>query len=310
MATGKSRILFIGGTGYIGKFIVEASAKAGHETFALVRESSLSNPAKAELFARFESLGVKLVHGDLYDHDSLVTAVKLVDVVVSTVSRAQVSDQVNIISAIKQAGGSVKRFFPSEFGNDVDRVHAVEPAKTMFAVKAKIRWAVEDEGIPYTYVSSNFFAGTFLPKLLQLGATASPKDKVVILGDGNQKAIFNKEEDIGTYTIRAVDDPRTLNKVLYIRPQGNIYSFNELVSLWEKKIGKTLEREYIFEDQLLKNIQEASNPQKMTLSISHSAFIKGDHTNFEIEPSFGVEASELYCDVKYTTVDEYLNQFV
>lgn len=108
MATGKSRILFIGGTGYIGKFIVEASAKAGHETFALVRESSLSNPAKAELFARFESLGVKLVHGDLYDHDSLVTAVKRVDVVVSTVSRAQVSDQVNIISAIKQAGGNVK----------------------------------------------------------------------------------------------------------------------------------------------------------------------------------------------------------
>ena len=68
-------------------------------------------------------------------------------------------------------------------------------------------------------------------------------------------AIFNKEEDIGTYTIRAVDDPRTLNKVLYIRPPRNIYSFNDLVSLWEKKIGKTLEKEYILEDQLLKNIQ-------------------------------------------------------
>ena len=68
-------------------------------------------------------------------------------------------------------------------------------------------------------------------------------------------AIFNKEEDIGTYTIRAVDDLRTLNKILYIKPPGNIYSFNELVSLWEKKIGKTLERGYILEDQLVKNIQ-------------------------------------------------------
>ncbi|KAK9942513.1 hypothetical protein M0R45_008175 [Rubus argutus] len=37
MAQTKSKILFIGGTGYIGKFIVEASAKAGHPTFALVR---------------------------------------------------------------------------------------------------------------------------------------------------------------------------------------------------------------------------------------------------------------------------------
>ncbi|GAY65780.1 hypothetical protein CUMW_243670 [Citrus unshiu] len=35
-------ILSIGGTGYIGKFIVEASVKAGHPTFVLVRESTVS----------------------------------------------------------------------------------------------------------------------------------------------------------------------------------------------------------------------------------------------------------------------------
>jgi hypothetical protein len=46
------------------------------------------------------------------------------------------------------------------------------------------------------------------------------------------------------------------------------------------------------------------------LAINHSVFVKGDHTNFEIEASFGVEASELYPDVKYTTVEEYLQQFV
>ena len=47
----------------------------------------------------------------------------------------------------------------------------------------------------------------------------------------------------------------------------------------------------------------------MVLAINHSVFVKGDHTNFEIEPSFGVEASELYPDVNYTTVEEYLGQF-
>lgn len=46
------------------------------------------------------------------------------------------------------------------------------------------------------------------------------------------------------------------------------------------------------------------------LAINHSIFMKGDQTYFEIEPSFGVEASELYPDVKYTTVEEYLDQFV
>lgn len=68
-------------------------------------------------------------------------------------------------------------------------------------------------------------------------------------------AVFNKEEDIGTYTINSVDDPRTLNKILYIRPPANTLSFNELVTLWEGKIGKTLERIYVPEEQLLKQIE-------------------------------------------------------
>jgi len=305
----KSKVLIIGGTGYIGKFIVEASAKFGHPTFALVRESTVSDPVKGKIVENFKNLGVTLVHGDLYDHGSLVKAIKQVDVVISTVGHLQIVDQVKIIAAIKEAG-NVKRFYPSEFGNDVDRVHAVDPAKTAFASKAQIRRAVEAEGIPFTYVSSNYFAGYFLPTLAQPGVTAPPRDKVVIPGDGNTKAIFNKEEDIGTYTIKSVDDPRALNKVLYIRPPGNIYSFNELVALWEKKIGKTLEKVYVPEEKLLKDIQEAPIPINVILSINHSVFVKGDHTNFEIEPSFGVEASQLYPDVKYTSVEEYLDQFV
>ena len=45
-------------------------------------------------------------------------------------------------------------------------------------------------------------------------------------------------------------------------------------------------------------LAEASAPLNAILSIDHSVFVKGDQTNFEIEPSFGVEASELYPDVK------------
>ncbi|KAL6346892.1 hypothetical protein AAG906_003009 [Vitis piasezkii] len=306
----KSKILIIGGTGYIGKFIVAASARSGHPTFALVRESTVSNPSKSEIIESFKSSGVTLVYGDLHDHESLVKAIKQVDVVISTVGRAQFSDQVKIIAAIKEAG-NVKRFFPSEFGNDVDRIHAVGPAKTAFGIKAQIRRAIEAEGFPTPTLSQlEATAAFFVSRLSQPGATGPPRDKIIIPGDGNPKAVFNKEDDIGTYTIKAVDDPRTLNKNLYVRPPQNTYSYNEIVSLWEKKIGKTLEKIYVPEEQVLKNIQEASAPLNAILSIDHSVFIKGDQTNFEIEPSFGVEASELYPDVKYTTVDELLNQLV
>ncbi|KAK4490318.1 hypothetical protein RD792_000985 [Penstemon davidsonii] len=379
----KSKILIIGGTGYIGKFIVEASAKSGHPTFVLLREKTISDPAKSNIIDGFKNSGINILQGDLNDKESLVKAIKQVDVVISTVGQMQLADQLNIIAAIKEAG-NIKRFFPSEFGNDVDRARAVEPAKSAWAVKVEIRRAIEAEGIPYTFVTSNFFAGYSLPSLMQPGPPPPPRDKVIILGDGNAKAVFNNERDIGTYTIRAVDDPRTLNKILYIKPSKNIYSFNEvvniwekkigktlekiyvpedqvlkqiagdgnakavfnfegdigtytikavddprtlnkivyikppkniysfneLVALWEKKIGKTLEKEYVTEEQLLKQIQESPVPLNIILSVNHSIFVKGDQTYFEIEPSFGVEASELYPDVKYTTVEEYLDQFV
>ncbi|CAI9304052.1 unnamed protein product [Lactuca saligna] len=305
----KSKILVIGGTGYIGKFIVEASVKSGHPTFLLIRGSTLLNPSKSSMLDSFKKSGVTFITGDLYDHDSLLSAVKQVDVVISTVGPAQFGDQVNIIAAIK-AAGNVKKFYPSEFGNDVDRTHAVGPAKTAFATKAQIHRAIEAEGIPYTYIVNNCFDGYFLPSLAQPEATAPPLDKVVIFGDGDTKAVFNEEHDIATYTIQTIDDPRTLNKIVYIKPSCNVYSLHELVSLWEKKIGKTLERVYLCESQVLKNLEESTAPLKKNLSIWHSVFVKGDQTNFEIEPSVGVEASTLYPDVKYITVDEYLSRFV
>lgn len=88
----------------------------------------------------------------------------------------------------------MQRFFPSEFGNDVDRVHAVEPAKSEFEAKAKLRRAIEAAGIPYTYVSANSFAGYFLPTLNQPGVMAPPRDKVVIFGDGNPKGRMHYTE--------------------------------------------------------------------------------------------------------------------
>ncbi|KAI4327623.1 hypothetical protein L6164_020061 [Bauhinia variegata] len=201
--------------------------------FALVRESAVSNPGK----------------GDLTDHESLVKAIKQVDIVISTVGGEHFPDQVNIIAAIKEAG-KIKRFLPSEFGLDVDRHSAVEPAASFFETKAKIRRATEGEGIPYTYICSNAFAGYFLPNLGQLNAKA-------LLGGTRSsfKAMEMSKEDIASYAIKAVDDPRTLNKSLYIRPPANVLTFNELVSSWENKIGNKLEKTYVSENQLLRNIQ-------------------------------------------------------
>ena len=64
---GKSKILIIGGTGYIGKFIVEASAEEGHPTFAFVRESTVSDPVKGKVIENFKNLGVQLLYVSIFE---------------------------------------------------------------------------------------------------------------------------------------------------------------------------------------------------------------------------------------------------
>uniref|UniRef100_J3KVN5 NmrA-like domain-containing protein n=1 Tax=Oryza brachyantha TaxID=4533 RepID=J3KVN5_ORYBR len=93
MASEKSRILVVGGTGYIGRHVVTASARLGHPTTALVRDTAPSDPAKAQLLQGFRDAGATLLQGDLYDHASLIRAVRDADVVISTLGALQIADQ-------------------------------------------------------------------------------------------------------------------------------------------------------------------------------------------------------------------------
>ena len=54
--------------------------------------------------------------------------------------------------------------------------------------------------------------------------------------------VYMDEDDVALYTIKTIDDPRTLNKTLNIRPPENILSQRELVEKWEKLIGKELQK--------------------------------------------------------------------
>jgi leucoanthocyanidin reductase len=64
-------------------------------------------------------------------------------------------------------------------------------------------------------------------------------------------AYFVAGTDIGKFTMKTVDDVRTINKSVHFRPSNNFYNMNELASLWEKKIGRTLPRVTVTEHDLL-----------------------------------------------------------
>ncbi|KAL0422773.1 UNVERIFIED_CONTAM: putative pinoresinol-lariciresinol reductase 3 [Sesamum latifolium] len=291
MAESKSKILIIGVTGNLGFELAKASLNASHRTLGL---------------------------GSLQDEESLVKYLKQVDVVICAVSAKQVLDQKLLVPAIKRAG-CIKRFFPSEFGLDPDKTQISHLDHDFYLRKSQIRRLVEAEGIPYTYICCNFYTSYLLPSLVQPGLQAPQETKSVYLEMEMLKelwftevfvsltGVFVKETDVAAFTISTVDDPCTLNKVLYLRPPGNTLSMNELVDIWEKKIGKSLERNYISEEELLKKIHETPYPDNMQMVFIYSAFVKGDPTYFDIESSNGVEGTQLYPRIKYTTIGEYLD---
>jgi nucleoside-diphosphate-sugar epimerase len=307
----KSKVLVVGGTGYIGKRIVKASLEEGHPTYVIQRPEVGLDIDKLQMLLSFKKEGAHLLEASFNNHQSLVNAVKMVDVVICTMSGVHFRShnlllQLKLVEAIKEAG-NVKRFLPSEFGMDPARMgNAMEPGRVTFDEKMEIRKAIEEAKIPYTYVVANCFAGYFVGNLSQMCTLTPPKDRVLLYGDGNVKAVFMDEYDIARYTIKTIDDTRTLNKTLNIRPPENILSQRELVDLWEELTGKKLEKINVSEQDFLAPIKSLDFASQVGVGHFYHIFYEGCLTNFEVEQ----EASKLYPQVKYTRMNEYLKLYL
>ncbi|KAK9270607.1 hypothetical protein L1049_026189 [Liquidambar formosana] len=306
MASEVSKILFFGGTGYIGSYMVKASILLGHPTYIYARPiTPQTTPSKIDLHNQFQAMGVTVLHGELSEHEKLVSALGQVDVVISVLAYPQVLDQLKIIDAINIAG-NIKRFLPSDFGVEEDRVSALPPFQAFLDKKRQIRRAIEAAGIPYTFVSANCYGAYFVNYLLH---PHDQRDDIVVYGSGEAQAVLNYEEDIAVYTIKVANDPRACNRVVIYRPPRNIISQLELIALWEKKTGRNFSRVHVPEEEIVKLSETLPQPDNIPVSILHSVFVKGSLMSFELEED-DIEASRLYPDVEYTTIDQLLDIFL
>ncbi|KAK6263651.1 NmrA-like domain - like 10 [Theobroma cacao] len=304
----KSKILIFGGTGYLGQYMVKASVSLGHPTYAYTRplNPNSSSTSKLQLLKEFESMGVTMFYGELDDHERLVSVLRQVEVVISTLAVPQHLDQLKIISAIKEAG-TIKRFVPSEYGNEVDRSSALPPFEALLANKRKIRRATEAAGLSYTYVAGNSFLAYFVEYLLH--PHDESKQEVVVYGSGEAKVAFNYEEDVAAYTVKAATDPGVANRVIIYRPPNNIVTQLQLISAWERKSGRTFKRVHVPEEEVIKRSETLPYPDNIPVAVLHNIFIKGDQMSYELTEQ-DLEASKLYPDYEYTTVDKYLDMCV
>ncbi|XP_072990603.1 leucoanthocyanidin reductase-like [Typha latifolia] len=310
LGSGSGSALVVGATGYIGRFVAEACLDSGRTTYILVRAGGTC-PVRVAAIEALREKGAIVIEGSVKGKDVIERKLREhnIEVVISVMGGPNILDQLSLIDAIKSVG-TVKRFLPSEFGHDIDKANPVEPGLSFYYEKRKVRRAIEAAGIPYTYICCNSIAGWPYFDNTHPSEISPPLDRFQIYGDGNVRAFFVAGSDIGMFTIKAAYDSRTVNKTVHFRPDCNLLNMNEMASLWESKIGRTLPRVTLTEEDLLAMAGENCIPASIVAALTHDIFINGCQTNFPIDDHKDIEIGTLYPDASFRTVDECFDDYV
>ncbi|XP_028776364.1 leucoanthocyanidin reductase [Neltuma alba] len=305
----KDRVLIVGATGFIGQFVAEASLAAGYATYFLVRPGPMSQ-TKSAVVKGLQEKGAMVIYGAINEQELIEKILRdyEINIVISAVGAGNLLDQLVLVEAMKSVK-TIKRFMPSEFGHDVDRADPVEPGLGMYKQKRLVRRKVEKAGVPYTYICCNSIASWPYYDNCHPSRSPPPLDQLHIYGDGTIKAYFVGGGDIGKFTMKAASDARTVNKSLHFQPATNYYNMNELASMWETKVGRSIPRLIITEDHLLAVAAENVEPRSIVASFTHDIFIKGCQM-FKPDGPGDEEIGTLYPEEKVRSLEDCFEDFV
>jgi uncharacterized protein YbjT (DUF2867 family) len=308
------RVLVIGATGHVGRHLVHAFRRNGHDVLLLLRPDAPKG-WEGERSILIESLvrqGATTFEGNLEDPLSLERACAEVDAVVSCIDHRP--DHLKLQVALGRAAtksGRVKRIIPSQFGMDSRsyKQSRVDHGDT----KRELQQEFDGCGVPITYIHVNGLATYWAASLGQLGLKAPPSEEVDFYGEGDVKFSMITPEDVARYTARAVFDPGTANRHTLISPPENRLSQKELIAIWEARTKSRLRRRIVPARELDERIATlAHQPDKLAelsfLQLIRAAWIDGLGDGRR-RPDV-LELTERYPDIGYDTIPQYLERFV
>lgn len=198
-STVPSKILIIGATGVIGKYITNAilSAKPRISSLSqvsiLTSPATVSNPAKQPLLSAWKSQGLSVITGDINSAEDVRNVYKDVDTVVSCLGRGGLLEQIELLRLAEESD-SVRWFFPSEYGTDIEYDETSKDEKP-HQNKLKVRGFIREnlKKVKVTYVVTGPYIDMFLE--YKAGSEAAggfdPKKKTAVLvGTGEDKIGF------------------------------------------------------------------------------------------------------------------------
>ncbi|KAK1324440.1 Eugenol synthase 1 [Acorus calamus] len=134
------------------------------------------------------------------------------------------------------------------------------------------------------------------------------KDTVTVYGTGETKGLLILEEDVAAFAIKTVDDPRTLNRLVICKPPKNTVTQLGLIELWEKKTGKKYKRVHLPEEEMVRLSETLPEPDNIRIAIVHNIFV--DESSSRELGEDDLEASALYSDYKYSTIDRVMDRMI
>jgi uncharacterized protein YbjT (DUF2867 family) len=248
-------ILVVGGTGTLGEEVCLKLRARGLAVSALVRQTA--NPTRLEAL---RSAGVNLCWGDLKDAGSLREACSGVEVIISTASSTfsrQSGDSIETVDrqgqlsliAVGKAAGVEHFTFVS-----IPRKRLHESPLTR--AKAEVERALADSGMGYTILAAGYFMEIWLSPAIGFNY---PERNVAIFGDGHAPITWVSYRDVAEFAVRSHQTSGVRNRILDVGGPQNLSPL-EVVEIFEKVSGALFERQFVPEEALLAQLDQATDP--------------------------------------------------
>ncbi|KAK7707327.1 hypothetical protein SLS57_009348 [Botryosphaeria dothidea] len=263
----------------------------------------------------YRSRGIHVLPYDLKrpNQDALISILRNFDVVISALGLDAILDQIPLATMVKAAG--VGRFVPTMYATCTPAV-GVEDVREM---KEEVLNHVKKIGLTYTVIDVGCWYEGYIFGLRssqpQCAPPTLPFGGNVIPGTGDVPTAITSFRDVGRWVAQIVEDPRTLNKMVFA--YGSVLTANQAFDVVERLTGGKGDRNYISGDHLLTTIFEARTAMKrgeaceMTLNKLHSAQslysygFRGDNTPWNAKFLGYLDARELYPEFRTISFEEF-----
>ena len=244
MASRTHNILIFGATGLIGEHITNSIIK-NKSDFGKIAVFTSPNTVstKREKIDELKAKGLEIIAGDTKSAEDVSKAYDGFDTVVSCVGRPVIHTQILLLE-LADKHPDVKRFFPSEYGTDIEYGPASAHEKP-HQQKLKVRAAMKNvKDLQYTYVVTGPYGDadgrlflSAVPAEYEAGGTFDVKRKrAVLLGDGYGKISLTTMRDVGKLVVAALKNAEAAkNRPLLVN--SFTATPKEIVAEFEKQTG-------------------------------------------------------------------------